>query len=1129
MSRIERVTLEDRWTSTGEETLLTGTQALVRLPLLRRQMDDALGWNTAGYITGYRGSPLGGYDRELGHHRKRLAEAAVVFEPGLNEDLAATACWGTQQVGLYPGAKKEGVFCIWYGKGPGVDRSGDVLRHANQAGTALRGGVLVLAGDDPSAKSSTVTNTTEHAFLDLEMPFLDPADVAEVLEYGLKGIALSRFSGLWVAMKCVAETMDATMSLVVDPARYATIDPAFTAPDGLHIRLKDFPLAMEARLRNFKLPAALAFARANGLNRITADAPRARLGIAVRGKAYNTMRQAFFDAGISADMLREQGVRIWKLGMPWPFDIQAARDFAQGLAEILVIEDRRAHVEPLLRDALFEMPERPHVSGKRAPDGAPLLSELTELDAGQVLRALHARLPAELRTPQLLARIAELDALAHAAQAPVHMRAPHFCPGCPHNTSTKIPEGSHGLAGIGCHYLAKDMNRDSDLFTHMGGEGAPWIGQRHFTETSHVFANMGDGTYAHSGVLAIRAAIAVQARMTYKILVNSAVAMTGGQHPEGEVTVPRIAAQMVAEGAREVVVVGDDPERHRGNPLIPASVSFEPRENLDAVQRRLREVEGTTVIIYDQECATERRRKRKRGLAEKATRRVMINPRVCEDCGDCSVQSNCIAVEPIETPFGRKRRIDQSNCNQDFSCIQGFCPSFVTLVGAEPVRPAAPHALNPPAEPVRAEQTEAWNLVIAGVGGQGVTALSAILAMAAHLEERPVRSVDALGLAQKGGGVFAQLRVGLPNGEPLLSPRIGQGQADLMIAADMVVAHGRFARPMLSPLRSVAVLTEGVAPTAEFVLNPETKMDAGAMRASLDGACREVISAPAASAVENLFGDLIYLNVYLLGMAYQRGLVPLGSAAILRALELNGAEIAKNQAAFTAGRHAALTRETPAPRETLDAMIARRVADLAAYQNRRYAGRYEAFVERVAAAEKAAMPGENRLARAVANQLYRLMAYKDEYEVARLHSLPEWQDQLRDRFTGTTRIEMHLAPPFMGAKKRAFGPWMLKAMGVLRHGKLLRATALDPFGHTEERRTEAALAGEYMAGLEALLPHLATRHDIICKWAEAASGIKGYGPIKARNLAATRATMDALRDSVTMAAKETPVPHVRAA
>ena len=1114
MSRIDRITLEHRWTSEGEETLLTGTQALVRLPLLRRQMDAALGWDTGGYISGYRGSPLGGYDRELAHHRKRLAEAGIVFEPGLNEDLAATACWGTQQLGLYPGAKREGVFAIWYGKGPGVDRSGDVLRHANQMGTAPRGGVLVLAGDDPSAKSSTVTNTTEHAFLDLEMPLLDPADVAEVLEYGIKGIALSRASGLWVAMKCVAETMDATMSMVVDPARYAT---AFAPRDDLHIRLKDSALAMEARLRGLKLPAALAFARENGLNRIMADSPRARFGIAVRGKAWNTLRQAFADAGIDADLMREQGIRIWKLGMAWPLDVAAARDFAAGLEEILVVEDHRAHLEPLLRDALYDVADRPRISGKRTPEGAPLLSELAELDAGQVLRALAARLPPVFRSNRLLARIAELDELAASAQAPLHIRAPHFCPGCPHNTSTVVPEGSHGLAGIGCHYLAKDMNRESDLFTHMGGEGAPWIGQRHFTGTPHVFANMGDGTYAHSGGLAIRAAIAAKARMTYKILVNSAVAMTGGQHPEGEVTVPRIAAQMVADGAAEVVVVGDDPARHRGDLLIPPTVTFEPRENLDAVQRRLREVDGVTVIIYDQECATERRRKRKRGLAEKAGKRVMINPRVCEDCGDCSRTSNCIAVEPIETPFGRKRRIDQSNCNQDFSCVEGFCPSFVSLIGAAPARPDAPVLGAPPAEPLRPVQTEAWNLVIAGVGGQGVTALSAILAMAAHLEERPVRSVDALGLAQKGGGVYAQLRVGLPNGDALLSPRIGAGQADLMIAADLVVAHGRFARPLLSPQRSTVVLSEGVAPTAEFVLNPETRLDAAGMRASLDAACREVVALPGARAVEESFGDLIYLNVYLLGVAYQRGLVTLGSSAILRALELNGVEVARNQAAFQAGRHAALAARAPVAVETLQQFIARRVADLTAYQGRRYAARYAAFTAQVAAA------GSERLTHAVATQLYRLMAYKDEYEVARLHSLPEWQATLREHFTGTSRIEIHLAPPFMGAKKRAFGPWMLRAMGWLRHGRVLRGTWLDPFGHTEERRTEAALAGQYMAGLEALLPYLATQHDASCEWAEAAAGIKGYGPIKARNLAAARARMDALVDSVMNS------PNVRAA
>ncbi|WP_160121745.1 indolepyruvate ferredoxin oxidoreductase family protein [Rhodovarius lipocyclicus] len=1108
MSRIDRITLDHRWTSLNEDTLLTGTQALVRLPLLRRQLDEAAGLDTAAYITGYRGSPLGNYDRELARHRARLKEAGVVFEPGLNEELAATACWGTQQLGLMPGARHQGVFAIWYGKGPGVDRSGDVLRHANAAGTAPHGGVLALAGDDPAAKSSTVTNASEYAFLDVEMPFLDPADVAEVLELGVKGIALSRASGLWVGMKCVAETMDATMTLQVDPLRFATTAPE---PGDFHIRMGDTPLAAEARLRQLRLPAALAFARANGLNRIMADAPEPRFGIVVRGKAWNTLRQALQDAELTPAMLREGGVRILKLGMPWPFDAALAREFARGLEEVLVIEDRRAFSETMLRDALYGTPSAPRISGKRDPAGAPLLSELSELDAAAVLRALAARLPESLRTETLARRIAELDALAAAALDPLHLRSPHFCPGCPHNTSTRLPEGSQGMAGIGCHFLVTNMNRETPFYTQMGGEGAPWLGQRHFSDTPHMFANLGDGTYAHSGSLAVRAAIAANANLTYKILVNSAVAMTGGQKPDADVTVPRLAAQMVAEGARRVVVVGDDPARHQGDPLIPAGVTFHPRADLDAVQRELRETPGVTVLLYDQECATERRRHRKRGTAPAATRRAVINPRVCEDCGDCSRASNCIAVEPVETPWGRKRHIDQSACNQDLSCVEGFCPSFVSLEGAEPVHPAPPEHLTPPAEPLRAPQTEPWNLLLAGVGGQGVTALAAILAMAAHLEGRPVRGVDMLGLAQKGGGVYGQLRIGLPDASPetLTGPRIGQGQADLMLAADLVVAHGRFARPMLSAERSVVIASDAVAPTQQFVLNPETRMNEAGMRAALAAACRALITLPAAQAVEARFGDLIYLNVYLLGVAYQRGLVPLGAAAILRALELNGAEIARNQAAFTAGRQDALAEATPEAPETLEAMIDRLAQDLVAYQGRRTAAHYRAVLARVAAAEQPL--GSTRLTRAVARQLYRLTAYKDEYEVARLHADPAWQAQLASQFQGTRRVVLHLAPPTLGERKREFGPWMLRAMGWLRHGKILRGTALDPFGRTEERRQERALAPWYEAGVEALLMRLsAGNHAAVCAWAEAAEGIKGYGAIKARNLAATRERMEGM-------------------
>jgi indolepyruvate ferredoxin oxidoreductase len=1131
--------LEDRYTRRGDFVLLTGIQALVRLPLLRREMDAALGWNTAGFISGYRGSPLGGLDRELERQAERLKAANVVFRPGLNEDLAATAVWGSQQAGLYPGtAKYDGVFGIWYGKGPGVDRSGDALRHANSAGTAPKGGVLALAGDDPSAKSSTITSGCEHSFVDLEIPVLDPSDVADVLEFGLKGIALSRFAGLWVGLKCVADTMDGTASVNVDPVRYATMEPAglTPSPDGLHIRLHDHWIAQEKRLREFKLPHAVAFARANGLNRVVLDSPVARYGIAARGKAYATLRQALLDCGITDELARALGLRLWKIGLAWPLDAEAARDFARGIEEILVVEDRRALLEPQLRDALYHMDPRPRVVGKKDENGRPLLSELTELEAGQIVRALFARLPEPFRTERMRARLAELDALAAAQPDPRHLRAPYFCPGCPHNTSTRVPAGSHALAGIGCHFLAVTMDRQTDLFTHMGAEGSNWIGMAPFVTEKHVFANLGDGTYAHSGILAIRAAVAARANITYKILVNSAVAMTGGQRPDAETTVPRIAAQLRAEGVERIEIVSDHPDRHKGDPLIPPGVGFHHRSRLDAVQRALRETPGVTALIYDQECATERRRKRKRALAPQAEKRVAINPRVCEDCGECSRVSNCLAVEPLETEFGRKRRIDQSNCNQDYSCLEGFCPSFVTLVGATPAKPetrvvaGGPIAEMPEPKLPEPAEGEAWNILLAGVGGQGVLSLSAILAMAAHLEGRPIRAMDQLGLAQKGGGVFGQLRIGRAGAAPesIRGPRIGLGQADLLLAADMVVAHGRSARPMLGPARTVAVVNADLAPTAEFVRDPGTRYDRAGMIANLRTACREMALIPAASRVVAEMGDAIYLNVFLLGVAYQRGLIPLSAEAILRAIELNGAAVARNQEAFRRGRAAAWDEAAAAPptpeTKALDALIARRVEDLIAYQDAAYARRYADFVAKVRTAEGARVGmGEERLARAVAIQLHRLMAYKDEYEVARLHADPAWRAELARSFAGTRRVELHLAPPLLARRdpatglprKQAFGPWVLRAMGWLRHGKMLRGTWLDPFGHTAERHTERALIEEYRAGIERLLARLSpTTHATICEWAEAAAGIKGFGHVKAANIARTRERMAAIEASL---------------
>lgn len=1113
--------LEDKWNAAGAPVVLSGIQALVRLPLLRRQLDAALGWSTAGFISGYRGSPIGGYDQLLLKEAARLAAADIVFRPGLNEDLAATAVWGTQQVPLSPGARHEGVFGIWYGKGPGTDRSGDVLRHASSAGSSPKGGVLALSGDDPAAKSSTITSGCEVTFQDLEIPLLDPAEVAEVLEFGVKGIALSRFAGTWAAMKCIAETMDASATLSVEMAAYATVAPRFDMPeDGVHLRIPDTAVAQEKRLRQVKLPAAVAFARANGFDRLVVDAPQARFGIAVRGKAFATLRQALADAGISPEFARDNGMRIWKVGLAWPLDAEAARAFAQGLEEVLVVEDRRAFLEPQLKDALYPLADRPRITGKADERGAPLLSDLGELDSGQILRALARRLPAALRTEALSARLQELEALDAAAAEPLVARDPFYCPGCPHNTSTRVPEGSRGMAGIGCHWLVTKMpERETSAFTQMGGEGASWLGIAPFTEEKHVFVNIGDGTWAHSGSLALRAAVAAKANVTYKVLVNSAVAMTGGQAVEGEPGVVRIAAQIRAEGVERIAIVGDDPDRHRGDPLMPAGVTFHPRAELDAVQRALREVPGVSALIYDQECATERRRKRKRGTAAQAERRAVINPRVCEDCGECSRVSNCIAVEPLATPWGRKRKIEQSACNQDLSCVQGFCPSFVTLLGAEPAKPkgvAAPDGSLP--DPVLPEPVDgrAWNILVTGIGGQGVTAIGAILAMAAHIDGRPSRSVDTLGFAQKGGGVYVQLRIGRQGTEEatIPNPRIGAGQVDVLIASDMVVAHGRNARPLLGARRSAAIVNADLGPTAAFVRDTATRYDNAAMLASLRAACRELHPVHASAEVFRALGDAIHLNIWLLGFAFQRGLIPVAGAAIEQAIRLNGAQVERNLAAFALGRRAALEGHAadPARPETLEEQVARCVADLTDYQDARYARRYAEFVATVRAAE--APLGAERLTRAVATQLHRLMAFKDEYEVARLHSLPEWRAQLARDFAGSPRIELNLAPPLLSKPdpntglpaKRRFGPWMLRAMGWLRHGKVLRFSPLDPFGRTEERRMERALIEEYREAIAAFLPKLsAASHAAICDWAEAAAGIKGFGPIKARNVAQTRA------------------------
>ncbi|AUL46844.1 indolepyruvate ferredoxin oxidoreductase [Bordetella trematum] len=1119
-----------------ERRYLSGTQALVTLPMLQRDRDRAAGLNTSGYISGYRGSPLGGLDMALWKARQQLAAQDLVFQPGLNEDLAATAVWGSQQVNLFPGATRDGVFGMWYGKGPGVDRSIDVLKHANAAGSARHGGVLLLAGDDHAAKSSSVAHQSEHVLIASGIPVLYPANVQEYLDYGLHGWAMSRYTGLWVAMKCVTDVVESSASVWVDAQRLSIVLPDGVLPEGgLNIRWPDTPLAQEARLVDHKWYAALAYVRANRLNQVVLDSPQARFGIMTAGKAYLDVRQALNDLGLDEDACRAAGIRLMKVGCIWPLDAQDARAFATGLQEILVVEEKRQILEYALKEELYNWRDdvRPRVFGKfderdngggewSAPRGQWLLPARYELSPAMIARAIAARLdkvdlPEAIRA-RMAARLAVIQAKEREAARPivVEERKPWFCSGCPHNTSTRVPEGSRAVAGIGCHYMAMWMDRNTDTFSQMGGEGVAWLGQKDFTAERHIFANLGDGTYFHSGLLAIRAAVAAQAPITYKILYNDAVAMTGGQPIDGVLTVPGIAAQVLAEGVKRVVVVSDEPEKYQAGLALPAAVAVHHRRELDAVQRDLREIAGTTVLIYDQTCATEKRRRRKRGDYPDPARRVFINEAVCEGCGDCSVKSNCLSVEPLETPLGTKRRVNQSSCNKDFSCLEGFCPSFVTAEGASVRKPQAAGAATPPDLPepqfARLEDGRSCRLVVAGVGGTGVVTIGALLGTAAHLEGKGVTVLDMAGLAQKGGAVLSHVQLAA-RPQDLHATRVALGEADLVIGCDALVAASPEVLSRLRPKGGRAVVNRSAAPTAAFLSQPDWKFPGTQAEAALtraaDGGCDFVDAGPTA---ERLLGDSIFANPLLLGFAWQRGAVPLARASLRRAIEMNGVAVEKNLHAFELGRQLAHRGESSpmaehrvAMPESLDALIARLAGHLRGYQNAAYAERFVRAVDAVRQRESSQGMGQE-ITRAVARNLAKLMSYKDEYEVARLHTSPAFHARLREQFEGEPgkdyQLVFHLAPPLMGGqRKRRFGPWVQLLFKVLASLRGLRGSVFDVFGHTGERRMERALMNDYLALTEELAASLLPeRREAARALAELPVAIRGYGHVKAASI-----------------------------
>jgi indolepyruvate ferredoxin oxidoreductase len=1124
--RHSEITLDDKYLLEDGRAFITGVQALIRVLLDRKRLDTRAGLNTAGFLSGYRGSPLGGLDQQAARMSKLLTAHDVVFKEGLNEDLAATAVWGSQQANLFPGATHDGVFGMWYGKAPGVDRTGDVFKHANFAGSFPTGGVLAVAGDDHGCKSSTLPSQSEFAFQDFEMPVLSPADVQEVLDYGLLGISMSRFSGLWTGMIALADTMDSGVTIDVSLDRHKLVVPEFPMPPGgLGIRLKDQPMEKERRLRLHKIPAALAFARANGIDRVVLGAHhvrvgKARLGIVCQGQAYKDVLEAFTAMGMTLEEASDLGVSIYKVGMPWPLEPLGLRAFAAGLETLMVIEHKRGLIEPQARAALYDLPAqaRPRIIGKVDEKGAPLLSELGSLSVAEIALAIYDRLP---DGPHMERAQAYLNRVSAAGVAAVSLaadqaRKPFFCSGCPHNTSTKLPEGSRALAGIGCHYMAGFNDPMTDLNTHMGGEGLTWVGAAPFTTEKHVFQNLGDGTYNHSGSLAIRAAIAAGANITYKLLFNDAVAMTGGQRAESGFTPAQITRQLASEGVARTVIVVDELERYQGVTDLAPGVEVFPRSELMTVQKMLRDTPGTTVLLYDQTCATEKRRRRKRGTMAKATKRVFINPLVCEGCGDCSIKSNCVSVEPLNTEFGRKRKINQSTCNQDYSCVDGFCPSFITLEGAEGAQAKKAPALTADSTPLPVfdDFHGVRRIIFTGVGGTGVTTVASILAMAAHVDGRAGSVVDMTGLAQKGGSVFSHVKIGETE-ETVVGGRVPAASADVLIACDMLVAASPEGLSLYAKDRTAAFGNSDFAPTADFVTSRDIRFDSGAMARRIKGATKAFDACPAQHLAETQFGDAIFANMIMVGFAWQHGVIPVSSRAIYRAIKLNGVDYDANLAAFELGRKVAHDPAAMGPRDAdvptpetmpLDELIAKRTADLVAYQDQAYADRYAAKVAKVRAAELAA-GGEGKglpLTRAAAVNLYKLMAYKDEYEVARLYTDGRFAAELAGTFKGG-KAKVWLAPPIIGAKnkdgtprKMAFGGWMLDyAFPIMAKMKGLRGGPLDVFGKTEERRMERGLIADYETTLDRLAGGLTPeRLPLAARIAAVPQDIRGYGHVK---------------------------------
>lgn len=1144
------VSLDDKYAKLDGRIYLSGIQALVRLPLMQRLRDEAQGLNTAGFVSGYRGSPLGTLDEALWKAQKKLEQNHIKFVPGVNEELAATAVWGTQTTALIGPAKYDGVFAMWYAKGPGVDRCADVFKHMNHAGTAQHGGVLLVAGDDHGAYSSTLPHQSDHLFAACMVPVLYPCNVQEYLDLGLHAWAMSRFSGCAVGFKALADTVESSASVDANPFRLNLVLPtSFAMPkQGLNNRLSTDTLgvqakAQEALMQDYKIYAAIAYARANKLNRTMIDSAHAKLGIMASGKSYLDVLEALEELGIDETRAGEIGIRVYKVAMPWPLEPEGVREFAQGLDEILVVEEKRQIVEYQLKEQLYNWREdvRPRVVGKFDEKGEWvndrgdwLLTSKADFSVAQIARVIAARIAKFHTSAMIEERLAFLQAkesqLSKAANMPA--RSAYYCAGCPHNASTRVPDGSLALAGIGCHVMATSVFPESNkLTTHMGGEGAPWIGQSAFSKLDHVFQNLGDGTYFHSGSLAIRAAIAAKVNITYKILYNDAVAMTGGQPVDGSLSVWQLAWQLAAEGVERIALVSADTKRYQQGDPLPAPVSLHERHELDAVQRELRTIKGVTVLLYDQVCASEKRRRQKKGEWPLPVERVFINEAVCEGCGDCGEQSNCTALLPKETAWGRKRVVDQSACNTDYACVKGHCPSFVSVSGAIPrsrqkttAQPLASASLT---QPQLAACDKPYNILINGIGGTGVITVGALLGMAAHIEGKAVSVLDMTGMSQKNGSVSSHVRIAQNHGA-IRAQRIAAGEADLVLGCDILTSVAQDALAKMRPGRTHAVVNTHEQPTGQFARQADWQFPMEDAKALLKEALQDNVNYVDATRLAiALSGDAMATNLFMLGYAYQRGLLPVSCASLLQAISLNGVAVDANVQAFSAGRLAAMDVQAferqYLPGETvvfhksfhLDDYIQSRVHDLTLYQNASYAARYQRWVERVRAKESGQGQG-HALTKAVAQSLFKLMAYKDEYEVARLYTNGEFAKQLQQQFEGKLTVKWHLAPPLFASKdaqgrpiKSAYGAWIFTAMKCLAKLKFLRGTRFDPFGYTAERKMERQLIEDYGRLIDQWLEEVPPRQ--LAQWVDIlslAQQIRGFGHVKLATVETYRSQLE---------------------